>query len=197
MTPKQFDRFAGQMFGSALVPAGFSTETSHRCTFYRKVSKEVYHVVMPDLGSRGAWYDVKVFPASPLIDPLFDSRFPDDLGIPTDRWSYLGEHGVGLDQQKFNCKSEDNCRHRFEASVRPLLVEKAIPYLDGIRTVDDMIPLIRHPLPLGFALYHVGRFEESHQLFQEQEARLSHLNSSDNSVVLTLQRIRELLGEWR
>jgi hypothetical protein len=195
MTPKQFDKIAGDLFGEVLATAGFSNERSQCCTFYRQASDVVFHIILPDLGTRGAWYDVKVFPVSPVVDPIFSTRFPDGLGIPTDSWSYLGERGVGLDQQTFNCKSDENFRHRFEASVKPLLLRHALPYLDGIRTVEDMIPLIKNPLCLGFALHHVGRTEEARQFLQEQKTRLSSLASSDPSVAVPLQRIRELLGE--
>jgi hypothetical protein len=193
MTPKQFDKIASDLIGGVLAPAGFSKEKSRFCTFYRKVSEEIYHVILPDLGTRAAWYDVKVFPASPLLDPMFDAQFPDDLGLPTDSWSYLSERGVGLEQQTFNCKSEDNLRRRFEMTVKPLLLQKAIPYLDQISTIEDMIPLIKNPLFLGFALHHIGQTEAARRILREQSERLSRLNSSDKNVVIRLQRVYDLL----
>ena len=193
MTPKQFDHTAVALFGSALGPHGFSSDKSRFCTFYRKASAEVYHIILPDLGSRGAWYDVKVFPASPVLDPLFESQFPDDLGIPTDNWSYLSDRGIGLDQERFNCMSEENFRRRFNGTVKDLLLKHAIPYLDRIQTVQDILPLIRVRMYHGFALYHLGRKGEAQNILEQEQLRLEQLNSSDASVTVRLNRIREIL----
>src|SRR5437762_1890254 len=103
MTERQFDSLAVEMFTSVLVPRGFTNEGSKGCTFYRVIEDDVYHVIIPDMGSRGVWYDIRVFPHSPRIYPLFALRFPDNLGIPTDSFSCLSEREVGLTQQTFPC----------------------------------------------------------------------------------------------
>ena len=101
---------------------------------------------MPDLGSRGAWYDIKVFPTSPSLYEDFDTKFPDEIGIPLDVWCYLSETaGIGLDQQQFNCKYEDNMRSRFERTVKPLLLNTAIPFLNRVQDMETLRPLLRGP----------------------------------------------------
>jgi hypothetical protein len=194
MTPKQFDQIANDLFGAVLGPLGFSNDRSEFCTFHRKVSDEVYHVVYPGLGTHGTKYDVYVFPTSPALDPLFDQKFPDSLGIPTDSWSYLSVRGVGLDQEWFNCKSEENLRQRFDSTVKPLLLTKAIPYLDQIRTVQDMLPLIKHPSFLALAMHHVGRIEEAKSLLQKERDRLAKLDQGDKTVSSLLSRVNQLLN---
>lgn len=194
MTPKQFDKAVRELFGPVLQEHGFTNEGSRYCTFHRKASDEVYHFIIPDTGSHGAWYDINVFPASPALDPLFSERFPDDLGIPSDSWSRLSERGVGLDQGKFNCKSEENFLNRFEKTVRGLLVNTAIPYLDQIQQVADMIPIIKSPGFMGLALHYVGRVEEARPLLEQERDRLVASGSSERPVVARLNQIDELLG---
>lgn len=194
MTPKQFDKNAPKLFRPVLEPFGFSTEGSQHCTYHRKSeSGEVYHFVLPDLGSRGAWYDIKVFGASPLLDPLFAEKFPDEVGIPSDSFCYLSERGISLDQGQFNCKSDENFVARFEKTVRDLLINKAVPYLDEIRTFEDLIPTIKHPLFLGVGLHQIGHVDEARPLLEQQRERLSAIGSSDRAVTAWLQRINELL----
>lgn len=101
---------------------------------------------------------------------------------------------LGLDQQQFNCKSEENLRQRFESTVKPLLLTKAIPYLDRIQTVQDMLPLIKHPSFLGLAMHHVGRTEEAKSLLQKERDRLSKLDQGDKTVSNLLSRVNQLLN---
>lgn len=194
MTPKQFDKAALKLFGSVLQEHGFSSEGSRYCTFHRKASDEVYHFIIPDPGSRGAWYDIKVFPASPALDPLFTEHFPDDLGIPSDSWSRLSERGVGLDQGRFNCKSEENFENRFEKTVRDLLVSTAIPFLDQFRQVADMLPVIKNAGFMGLALHHVGRTDEARPLLEQERDRLTATGSTERVVTANIERINGLLG---
>ncbi len=193
MTPKQFDKAVLKLFGPVLMEQGFTSEGSRCCTFYRKASSEVYHFLVPDPGSRGAWYDIKVFPSSPALDPLFAERFPDDLGIPSDSWSYLSERGVSLDQGRFNCKTEENFVNRFEKTVRKLLTDTAIPYLDQLQQVTDMLPIIKRPGFMGLALHHIGRIDEARPLLQQERDRLLAVESSDPMVIAYTERINELL----
>ena len=193
MTPKHFDKVARQLFANVLSDYGFSCEKSRFCTFYRQHSDEVFHFVLPDLGTRGTWFDVKVFPASPLLSPLFKENFPDDVGIPTDSFSYLSARGVGLDQEKFNCKTEENLRRRFELSVRSALEERAIPYLDHFRSLDDIIPVLRTPVFRGVGLHCVGKMDEAIPLLQAERERLSLLDSDAPVISAWLSFIDELL----
>lgn len=196
MKRTEFNSVAVSLFGEVLGPFGFTSKRSRHCTFYRKKSEEVYHFVAPSIGTSGTWYDVHVFPHSPFLDPRFEFQYPDELGIPSDSWSCLSEHdGVNLTQQQFNCKSEENFRSSFSRKVRPLLLEVAIPYLDRFQTVSDIIPFIRHPSFLGFALHHVGRIEESRVALEKERIRLKQLDTTDESVSALLDNVEKLLQQ--
>jgi hypothetical protein len=194
MNRKQFYNIAAGLFGDVLGPTGFSKDRSRYCTFYRQASAEVYHFIAPAPWTGVPWYDVKVFPSSPVIDPLFDTRFPDALGIPTDTWCYLSSRGVGPDQETFNCKYEENLRRRFVKTVRPLLIDVAVPYLDRIRSVEEMIPWIRRPLALGMALHHVGRIEEARPILQQERARLLLIPDDSGELTAVIHRLNQILG---
>lgn len=192
MTRKQFDKNVLKIFTPVLAPHGFESVRSRRCTFYRQVG-DVFHIIIPDRGTRGSWYDIRVFPASPLIDPIFHQQFPDDLGIPTDSWSLLSEHGVGLSQAQFGCRDEERFANRFEKSVRPLLESIAIPYLNQFTSIATMIDAIKHPMFLGPALHEVGRVEEARPILLAQRDRLAAIDSNELVVTARLERIEELL----
>jgi hypothetical protein len=194
MTAKEFDALAKETFGNSLTPLGFTCQGSSRCTFYRKLDNDVYHFVMPDIGSRGAWYDLKVFPHSPDIDPLFQQRFPDDLGIPTDSWCYLSESdGVSITQQHFHCKTEEGFRREFTKKVSQLFIRVGIPYLNRFESVEDVLPVIRHSSFLGFALLHVGRRVEALAALNKEKERLQLLDAKNKDVSFLLGHINELL----
>ena len=146
LTHKQFVRLARELFGDVLGDFGFSCDRSRRCTFVRQIDADVYHIVMPDPGTRCAWYHVHVFPTSPKLQDDFDSRFPDDLGNTLDVWGKLGESGIGMDAQGFNCKYESNMRNRFLQTVASLLTSYAIPFLDQFQTYNDLLPHLRGPM---------------------------------------------------
>lgn len=195
MTPKKFDRIANELFGDALKSHGFTSKESRYCTYYRKVSDEIFHVILPDLGTRSVWYDVKVFPTSPLIEPRFEELFPDDLGIPTDWFSYLHPvSGVGPDQEAFSCETEEDLRRSFENKVRPALIQKALPYLGRIETLSDLVPIIRNDGYLALALYHTGEVEKALLLLAQERERLSQLNSDDETVLVEIEHIDKLLA---
>ena len=144
MKEKQFDLLAKEHFGLILEPIGFSVERSRYSTFHRQASDDIYHVIMPDLSSDGTWFDIRVFATSPLIEPQFDKLFPDDVGIPSDSFSLLHpKFGVGARQQKFRCKTEEGFVRNFNKEVVPALESKALPYLDGINSLNDLMPYIR------------------------------------------------------
>ncbi|HKA06523.1 MAG TPA: hypothetical protein VKD71_04645, partial [Gemmataceae bacterium] len=107
----------------------------------------------------------------------------------------MSEHdGVNLTQQHFNCKTEENLRRRFAATVAPLLLNAAIPYLDRFQTVTDLIPEIRHPAFLGFALHHVGRTAEAVIALQAERDRLRRLDTKDTNVRDLLAHVESLLA---
>lgn len=194
MKPDRFDKIAKELFGRTLEPLGFSCLGSNTSVFHRKAGHDIYHLVMPDLGTRGVWYDVKVFPFWAKFDPLFVKNFPDSLGVPTDVFCFLSERGIGPDQRQFNCKSEESFRSGFEKTVKPLLASVAVPYLDQFHNVLDLLPEVRSPLHRAIALHEVKGIEASADLLRQQRDRLLRLNSADASVVSTLQLLEELLG---
>lgn len=192
MTPKAFDKLARELFSETLVPLGFCCDKSKACTFYRTVGNGLWHVIMPDLGTRGAWYDVKVFPCCESLEPLFAQRFPDEVGIPTDSFCYLSSKGVGHSHEQFNCKSEENFRNRYQRTVGPSLVQFAIPYLNAIATLEQMVPFIRAPFYRATAMYLVEKNDETRELVQQQKVRIDSLGN-DESVVAAREFLDALL----
>ncbi|MGV3607915.1 MAG: hypothetical protein ACO1RA_16025 [Planctomycetaceae bacterium] len=180
MTPKAFDRLAKELFAPVLGPLGFSCEKSDRCSFYRPLGNGLWHVIIPDLGSRGVWYDVKVFPSSEEIEVLFEEKFPDSLGIPTDSYCYLSERGIGVDQTQFNCKTEENYRARFQNTVKGLLTSIAVPYLDRFRSLGDVLPEIRNPLYRAIGEFRIKGLAGSRNMLLQQKDRLANAPSDPN-----------------
>ena len=176
-----------------LRPYGFTDEASRYSTFYRQIGPEVFHIICPSRRRDGDNFEILMYPTSPVIDPSFASRFPDELGVPTNLYPYLGENGIGY-PQLFNCRYEDDIRRRFEKSIKLPLLTAALPYLDPIKTIADMIPLLKHQGPLGFALDHVGRHEEVRQVLTSERDRLAGLDTTAPSIIADLKKIDEILS---
>jgi hypothetical protein len=194
MNRHEFSAIAGRVVEAVLGPTGFSRDRSAHCTFWRTTPNQVYHFILLDPLSRGVWYDVKVFPSSPLIDPLFERRFPDGLEIPTDRWCYLGAQGVGPDQELYHCKSEETFRQRFEKTVKSRLIDLAVPYLNALQTVADMVPMIKDDGFEALALCQIGRSDDARPLLERERERLTRLDQSNPENAIWLKRIDELLA---
>lgn len=146
MSPKKFDALVIRHFGEVLSQYGFSTDGSKFSTFWRELEGKVFHFILADPRRYAATYDVKVFFSSPYIDTQFHSNFPDGLGFPTDTFCELKARvGITHPGSRFPCKDEVAFIKGFELAVRPALLEVAIPYLDQITTVDQMLALARHP----------------------------------------------------
>jgi len=144
LSSKQFYRIACRVFGEVLEPAGFTAEASKRCTFYRQIGPEIWHVVKPRRSFRLPQYNVWVFPHSPRIEPQFQEKFPDDLSPPTDVYCELHPtQGVGLSQEWYWCRTEEGLLRDFKGRVKPALLSHALPYLDRICTYANLLPLIR------------------------------------------------------
>jgi hypothetical protein len=170
-----------------LEPYGFSADLSKYSTFYREVSGGIFHVIKPDLSNDGSWFDIRVFATTPLIEPDFNARFPDEVGIPSDSFSLLhSRFGIGARQQKFRCKTEEGFTRNFNKEVAPALVEKAIPYLDNISSINDLVPYIRRDFYLGAALLHVGEHEKAMKLLMAEKYRLSNINDDSSGRVPAL-----------
>lgn len=151
MKSKQFDVIAKELFSSALEAYGFSCDKSRSSVFYREVSPDCFHAILPDLGTRGAWYDVKAFPFATVLDPLFEKHLPDSVGAPTDTYCYLSKYGVGRNQVLFSCETEEEFRRQFASEVGTLLAVISIPYLEQFSSLKDMLPFIHRPLHKAIA----------------------------------------------
>lgn len=139
MKPSLFNRLAREIFGSFLAPFGFSSAKSKGHTFYREPAPDVFHIISLWQRSQGTYYDVLVFPHTPSLDPDFTVKFPDRLSPPTHKYAYLTERGIGHGHQSFNSKTEENFRHRFELTIKPLLLNVAIPYLDTFKSTRQVV----------------------------------------------------------
>ena len=145
MLPHDFDNLAIECFGTILIPHGFSSSQSKRSTFYRRASAEVWHFIMPDMRFKQAKYDIRVFFSSPIIDPEFEARFPDNLGIPQDDWSYLSiGKRVTHTPSTFPCSTKAIFRIAFEKAVGPALQIDALGYLNRFQTIADILPQIKY-----------------------------------------------------
>jgi len=195
MKEKQFDKLAKEHFGFILGSKGFSAERSKYSTFYRQVTDDIYHVIMPDLSRDGAWFDIRVFAMSPLIEPQFDELFPDELRIPSDSFSLLHpKTGVGLDQKKYPCRTEEGFTRNFNKDVVVALKEKALPYLDSITCLHDLIPYIKRDFYLGAALWHDGEQKKARELLIAEKSRLSNIDDDTGRVSSLLNYIDNVLA---
>lgn len=144
LSAKQFLRIAKKAFGEALEPYGFTSQESKNCTFYKKINEEIHHLIRPVCSSRLPQYNIWVFPHSPKIETNFVALFPDKLSPPTDCWCNLhSTEGIGPSQDCFWCRTEEGFLRNFSEKVQPNLVKHALPYLERIKTVQDLVPLIR------------------------------------------------------
>lgn len=194
MKEQQFDALAKEYFGAVLKPKGFSSDQSKRSTFYRQAPGDIYHVILPDLSSDGSWFDIRVFATSPLIEPQFDEVFPDELGIPSDSFSLLHpKFGVGLRQQKFRCKTEDGFVRNFHKDAVPALEEKALPYLDSINSLQDLIPHIYRNFYLGASLWHLGQRTKALEILNAEKERLSVIPDETGKVHSLVSYITNLI----
>ena len=193
MNQKQFNAVARDLFGGLLRPCGFTDQASRYATFYRQTSAEVFHIICPARDRHGDCFEVLVYPSSPVVDPTFDKHFPDELPVPTNLSPYLNEQGIGR-LQLFNCRNEENMCRRFEKSIKQPLLTVAIPYLDRIETIKDMIPLLERQGPLGFALDYLGRHEEARAILTRERQRLLQLDTNDADVAASLEKIATILS---
>lgn len=146
MLPRDFDRLVRECFGPVLAPHGFTAEQTTRSTFWRRTDREIYHFIVADRFHHRPVFDVMVFASSPLIDRNFEAGFPDGLGVPSDTLCRLNaKSGIGSRGSEFPCATAKSFRAGFDAAVSPALIRFALPYLDGIRTIDDLVRTIVHP----------------------------------------------------
>jgi len=143
MGPKKFTQMSRKYFGELLAKYNFTSTDGNSPIFYRINENDVYHIVVPDLGSRGVWFDMKVFSHSPELLDSFHQDFPDRLGVPSDSFSYLHPiTGVGPDQKCYRCRTEEGFVRNFNQEAKPALEEFGLPYLDKIQTIDGVVATI-------------------------------------------------------
>jgi len=194
MNLRQFEILVKKHFGHVLEPIGFRTERSNHSTFYRQASKEIYHIIMPDLSSDGTWFDIRVFATSSLIEPNFEALFPDELRIPSGMFSLLHpKTGVGADQKQYRCKYEEGFIRNFKKEVIPAIVDKALPYLDLINDLSDLVPLIKSDFYLGATLWHTGEQERARKLLLKEQSRISGISDDTGRVSVVLNYIENIL----
>jgi len=207
MKAKKFNALMRELLEPVLAPAGFSSEGSKHCTYWRRAGDDVYHFVVPNRSLVDNWYDVMVFPTCPFLSSRFHTPggFPDEIGATTD-WIYLNEDrrtdGISPGSQQFTNRDEAMLRRRFEKTVEPLLLEKAIRYLDQFQSPASMLPFIRgNPFSRAILLDHLGRTGEAAELLRTNSERLNALYADlpddphARSDVLAMQeQLKEILA---
>jgi hypothetical protein len=194
MKEKQFDQLARQYFGELLTPYGFTCEKSRYSNFYRQVSEDIFHVVIPDFSRRGTHFYLSVFATSPKIEPDFTTGFPDDIGIISDTLSYLHPiYGMG-ERKQYRCNHEEGFIRNFTKEAKPAILEKALPFLDGITNLETLIPTIRNDYYLGVALWQVGEKEKALPILQKELERLSGIQDDSGRVASSIKFIKDLLN---
>jgi hypothetical protein len=166
------------LFGGLLEPLGFSGDPVGHAIFRRRVSDEINHVVGPALTVAGDRFEVWAYPNSPIFGS--DAEY---MGPLPGMCYFLNDlQGVGSCQQSWPCEDQEEMKQDFEHRVKPLILAKAIPYLDRIRTIADFIPLIGDYDPTaewfrGVALLHCGRRNEAKRAFLKERERLQRLKT--------------------
>lgn len=195
------------LFGQVLEPIGFVDAPLGHSILWRKVSAEINHVIGPNLTVRGDRFEVWVYPHSCVC-----STGPDEINPLPGMPYFLNElAGVSSCQQSWPCGTEEELTGSFETEIKPLILTKAIPYLDQIKCLADMLPLLE-PDPVGewfrgIVLLHCGRRQEAKEAFLKERERILQLKTElvrmskgrslpsfdpENS---RLDSIEELLGE--
>ena len=192
MRSKQFDKQAKGLFGEVISEFGFSPEGSKRATFWRKIPDDIYHIIMPSLNKGGIDFSVFVFPTSPIVQPRFEDKFPDDLGVVTH--SFLNEKtGIGPNATNFWCKYPDILDRQFEKRVRRLLIDKAIPYLDRFFSLASMVSDIRNPFALALALDHLGNRTGARKALEPELKRLALMDKSNPDLAAIIDLAEKLI----
>jgi hypothetical protein len=149
---------------------------------------------MPDINGRGTSFGIRVFTTSPLIDPSFDDCFPDDIGIPSDVCSSLHPlRGVSFRSHEYRCRLEEGFIRNFNKDAKPALLEKALPFLSKITTLQDMMPFIKSPFYKGVTLWLVGSKEDARPLLESELQRLSLIRDDSGKIATSIYFIKSLL----
>ena len=110
-----------------IVSPSFSSDGSKAVTLYRRISENVYHVILADPFHYIPDYQVRVFFHSPVLDPEFHRHFPDSLGFPNDTHSVLCPgKGVGNYNTKFSRADRQKFENAFNSAVESALIYEEI-----------------------------------------------------------------------
>jgi hypothetical protein len=176
MTKTEFKRMIRANFDPILLPHGFSCKKSTHCCYWRKISDTIYHIISPSILRRGERYDIVVYASSPLIHEDFYKKFPDWIHYTNGDYGYLSpEYGIGSYQKLYFCSNPNAFMTSFKRDAAPGLANIAVPYLDKIQTMEDLIPTIRPGGMMGAALLHTGRTAEAKRYIENEIKRLSEL----------------------
>jgi hypothetical protein len=174
MKRAEYLRMIRTNFDPILLPHGFSCEGSKRCAYWRKISDDIFHIISPDALRRMERYDINVFATSPFIHEEFFDLIPDGLPYTNGGFGYLSpEEGVGRYQKLYFCANPDAFIRSFRRDTIPALVNFALPYLEKIKTMEDLIPTIRGDSMLGAALVHVGKLAEARPFIENTIKQLT------------------------
>ena len=193
MKEMEFNSLAKIHFGEVLELYGFSCEKSKHCTFYKAVN-DVFHIVMPDLSHDGTKFNIRVFVTSPLLEPNFERKFPDYLGIPADVCSSLHPScGVSFRSHSYRCKLKEGFIRNFNNDIKSALTEKGIPYLNEINSIKSLLPLIKNKFHTAVATHISGDTSTALPLIEAEIARLVSLHSNAEDVMASMDFLNELI----
>lgn len=143
MSPKKFSLMSRKYIGTFLSLYKFEAIGEKSPLYYRVNENDIYHIVSPRLGSRGVWFDVMVYGHSPKLRDTFEQDFPEKLTVPSDSLSYLHPiTGVGIDQEMYRCRTDEGFIRNFNQQAKPAIEKFGLPYLDKLKTLDDVIATI-------------------------------------------------------
>lgn len=155
MTPTKFRKLSLEYFGGFLFDLGFEVQTKYGPTYFKANENDVYHFIMPQTNRRGDWFDVMIFANSPKINPKFEAYFENGIDVPSDNNSYLHPvEGIHWRQKCYKCGREEDFINSFNKEVLPALQTFALPYLEKINTVSDLVKTVHSHVAHNYNLDH-------------------------------------------
>lgn len=140
MGPKQFSSLSKKYFGEILEPLGFETYELVNPLYHRTNDNKISQVIIPQLGSRGVWFDILIFVASPEIHQDFFKEFPNYVHDTSGGNCYLHpDTGVGFDQMMYRCRTKEGFIRNFLNQAKPALEQHALPYFDRIKSLNELV----------------------------------------------------------
>ncbi|WP_158971508.1 hypothetical protein [Paraglaciecola sp. L3A3] len=182
MLEKHFNELAKEYLGEVLAPYGFCCEDSQHSTFYRNTGN-IYHIIMPNLNTAGTSFTIDVFATSSLIDPNFMQRFPDEIGNPSHLSSRLHSTiGVCRLAEHFQSETVEEFIQTISHKVKSCLIDKALPYLDSITSLDNMLPHITNTFFMGITLAAIGQQSQAKPILEKQHQLFSSMTDDSGQI---------------